>query len=56
MTSARMHPKVETRMVSPRACVALSALNAVRVARSFLGNVLHKLKSKLESPAAVRPS
>ena len=34
-------------MVSPRACIALSALETARIFRSLLGRLLHALKRKL---------
>jgi hypothetical protein len=45
--AARETPRMSVHMVSPRACIALSALETARILRSLLGRLLHALKRKL---------
>ena len=40
-------PGMGVHMVSPRACIALSALETARIFRSVLSRLLHVLKRKL---------
>jgi hypothetical protein len=45
--ASRGTPRMSVHMVSPRACIAFSALETVRILRSVLGRLLRALKRKL---------
>jgi hypothetical protein len=49
-------PRMSVHMVSPRACIAFSALEAARTFRSVLGGLLHALKRRLGVASPERES
>jgi hypothetical protein len=54
--AVRGTPRMDVHMVSPRACIALSALETARIFGSVLGRLLHSLKRKLGVASPERES
>jgi hypothetical protein len=54
--AARGTPGMSVHMVSPRACIAFSALETARTFRSVLGRLLQALKQKLGVASPQRES